>query len=293
MTNLVAIAAFALWGYLLYSSNDEEGIEGVPNRSMAKFAVTVAVALLYITCMFGVNLYFRSSTASYAIPNVYHRMITLVFALTLVTLMGRGKLRLSAWLQLAAMAVCFVYFLGSQGEVNELRGMVLAGKAAWGHFYMQWVDTLLLGTLFYLVIQNIRKQPEEFAASEKALSIIITLLLLTFLSMELLHIYVIAGYHSYSVARLEEQYSKAGLTVIWALSSFVLMLLGMKHRKKTLRIISLVLFSVVLLKLFLMDISEISEGGKILAFILLGVLLLTVSLLYQKLKKIITDEEKV
>ena len=191
------------------------------------------------------------------------------------------------------MAVCFVYFLGSQGEVNELRGMVLAGKAAWGHFYMQWVDTLLLGTLFYLVIQNIRKQPEEFAASEKALSIIITLLLLTFLSMELLHIYVIAGYHSYSVARLEEQYSKAGLTVIWALSSFVLMLLGMKHRKKTLRIISLVLFSVVLLKLFLMDISEISEGGKILAFILLGVLLLTVSLLYQKLKKIITDEEKV
>jgi hypothetical protein len=38
------------------------------------------------------------------------------------------------------------------------------------------------------------------------------------------------------------------------------------------------------------DIQEMSEGGKIAAFISLGVLLLIISFMYQKLKKLLTDE---
>jgi uncharacterized membrane protein len=66
--------------------------------------------------------------------------------------------------------------------------------------------------------------------------------------------------------------------------------LGMKHRYKPLRIISLCLFAVSLLKLFLFDITNIGPGGKIAAFILLGVLLLTVSFMYQRLKKLLIDD---
>ena len=56
---------------------------------------------------------------------------------------------------------------------------------------------------------------------------------------------------------------------------------------KHLRIISLSLFLITLLKLFLVDIKGISEGGKIAAFISLGVLLLVVSFMYQRLKKLL------
>ena len=87
-----------------------------------------------------------------------------------------------------------------------------------------------------------------------------------------------------------QQYSKAGLTIVWALCSFAIMWLGMKHKFKTLRIISLVLFSLALVKLFLFDIRTVSEGGKIAAFIMLGILLLIISFMYQKLKKIIIDD---
>jgi uncharacterized membrane protein len=76
------------------------------------------------------------------------------------------------------------------------------------------------------------------------------------------------------------------------LSSFGLMWLGMHYKSKTLRIISLCIFSLALLKLFFFDIADVSEAGKIVAFILLGVLLLTISFMYQKLKKIIIDNEK-
>jgi uncharacterized membrane protein len=44
---------------------------------------------------------------------------------------------------------------------------------------------------------------------------------------------------------------------------------------------------VTLIKLFLIDIKGISEGGKIAAFISLGVLLLIVSFMYQRLKKLL------
>ena len=63
--------------------------------------------------------------------------------------------------------------------------------------------------------------------------------------------------------------------------------LGLKMKLKHLRIISLSLFLITLLKLFLVDIKGISEGGKIAAIISLGVLLLVVSFMYQRLKKLL------
>ena len=83
----------------------------------------------------------------------------------------------------------------------------------------------------------------------------------------------------------------AGYTVIWGIYSFGLMIYGMRKKIRFLRIFSLVIFSITLFKLFAFDIRNISEGGKILAFISLGVLLLVVSFMYQKLKQIIVDGE--
>jgi len=85
----------------------------------------------------------------------------------------------------------------------------------------------------------------------------------------------------------ENLYYKAGLSILWGLCSFAMMWLGMKHSFKVLRIISLTLFTITLVKLFLYDIQNIPPGGKIAAFILLGVLLLIISFMYQRLKRII------
>jgi uncharacterized membrane protein len=88
-------------------------------------------------------------------------------------------------------------------------------------------------------------------------------------------------------------YIKTGLPILWGLCSFTFMWLGMHYKYRTLRIISLSLFTLTLLKLFIFDIRNIPAGGKIAAFFCLGVLLLVVSFMYQRLKKIIIDEEKV
>ena len=95
-----------------------------------------------------------------------------------------------------------------------------------------------------------------------------------------------------SLETLERIYVKTGLPILWGLCSFAFMWLGMKHKYKPLRIISLTLFSITLAKLFLFDISNIPVGGKIAAFFCLGILLLVVSFMYQRLKKIISDDEE-
>jgi len=66
----------------------------------------------------------------------------------------------------------------------------------------------------------------------------------------------------------------------------------MKKKMKMLRIIALSLFFFTLLKLFAVDVWDMSEGGRIAAFISLGIILLVVSFLYQKLKKLIFEEEE-
>jgi uncharacterized membrane protein len=87
-------------------------------------------------------------------------------------------------------------------------------------------------------------------------------------------------------------YVKTGLPVLWGLLSFALMWLGMRYKLRVMRVASLTLFSLTLLKLFLFDIKNIPVWGKIAAFFCLGVLLLIVAFMYQRTaKKSIADDE--
>ena len=90
-----------------------------------------------------------------------------------------------------------------------------------------------------------------------------------------------------------EQTHKFGYPILWGVTSFVMVVLGLRNKNKQLRVIGLSLFSLIVLKLFLFDVWGMNEGGKILAFVLLGVLLLVVSFMYQRLKKILSNDEEI
>ncbi|MBF8456100.1 DUF2339 domain-containing protein [Kaistella sp. G5-32] len=95
------------------------------------------------------------------------------------------------------------------------------------------------------------------------------------------------------IYNLETQIVKVGFPVLWGIISFGLLIVGIKRGWKQLRIIALVLLGVTVVKLFTYDINDASETGKIIAFILLGVLILIISFVYQKLKKLVSDEPKI
>ncbi|MES2836449.1 MAG: DUF2339 domain-containing protein [Bacteroidota bacterium] len=86
-----------------------------------------------------------------------------------------------------------------------------------------------------------------------------------------------------------------GYTLLWGFYSLSLIVYGIKKKSKVLRITAICIFGITLIKLFVIDIQTLSKGFKIVAFLALGALLLTVSFLYQKFAKIIfaSDEEPI
>jgi uncharacterized membrane protein len=160
------------------------------------------------------------------------------------------------------------------------------------HFLAHWVTALLVAMMIYRCIAWWRKGMLQ-ALSPVAFSWMICIVIVIFLSAEVqLLINAIFYSKSLSFDRISTVYVKTGLPILWGLSSFVFMWLGMRAKFKPLRIISLALFSLTLLKLFLFDIRNIPVAGKIAAFFCLGVILLVVSFMYQRLKKIIIEDEE-
>ena len=88
----------------------------------------------------------------------------------------------------------------------------------------------------------------------------------------------------------KRQIIKIGYPILWGVFAFVFLIIGIKRQWKSLRIIALSLLGLTIVKLFVYDINNVSETGKIIAFILLGVLILIISFVYQKIKKLVVDE---
>lgn len=72
------------------------------------------------------------------------------------------------------------------------------------------------------------------------------------------------------------------LSLFWTLYASVLILAGVKRNSPLLRWQALVLFGLAIVKVFLYDISYLDRFYRILSLLILGVLLLVVSFLYQK-----------
>lgn len=286
VTNAVAAASFAAYALLLKKGKDAAAASDL-QKTLLTIAAVIGVVIAYLTALFGVNLFFRHA-AGYEAPNVYHRLVTeAVVAVGLILLRRRYSNRSTGW-GVAAVAGYLLYHLLSISLVTGLRNGVLAQNIPAVHLAFHWVSTAAALILVYAALQPLPKAPLPHVPSSR-LGLVASIALLIFFSQEAAHVFI-ALFYKGNIAAGEEQYGKAVLTIVWGLCSFGAMWLGMRHKSRPLRIVSLSIFALALLKLFFFDLAGMSEGGRIAAFILLGVLLLTISFMYQKLKKIIIDE---
>ena len=83
----------------------------------------------------------------------------------------------------------------------------------------------------------------------------------------------------------------AGLSLSLATAGVAQMVAGMRMHRKDLRIISLVTFALVIGKLIIYDLWKMPAVGKIVTFIILGIVLLVLSFMYQRLKNVLFDND--
>jgi len=117
---------------------------------------------------------------------------------------------------------------------------------------------------------------------KQALEIIIHICLIWVVCSELIHLKRMNG---------GGDFYRAGLTIFGGIYAFGLIAFGIWKKRAHLRIMALILFGMTILKLFTYDIAKVNSGGKTIAFISLGVLLLVISFLYTKYKHLILPGE--
>lgn len=94
--------------------------------------------------------------------------------------------------------------------------------------------------------------------------------------------------HSQKIEQLRNL-KQLSISGVWLLYSIALMVIGIWRREQGLRLLSIGIFGITILKIFLYDLSFLSTLYRIFAFIGLGLILLLVSYLYQKYKSFIFD----
>lgn len=183
----------------------------------------------------------------------------------------------------------FTYLMFSQQFFDVQVAILVDHKVEASHFLAHWIGAVFVLLLFYRLISNLRDTLKDAA---KPASWLISGALVLFLSLEICLVTVSLFYKpGLQIGHIETIYIKTGLPILWGIASFALMWLGMRYKTRVLRIVSLTLFTITLVKLFAYDIENIPAAGKIAAFFCLGVLLLIISFMYQKVKVIITEDE--
>ena len=80
-----------------------------------------------------------------------------------------------------------------------------------------------------------------------------------------------------------------GISILWSLFALALILGGIRRNVRVLRYVGLGLFALVAWKLFFRDLSELGEQYRIIAFIIMGAVILSGSFVYLKYREAFAD----
>jgi uncharacterized membrane protein len=78
---------------------------------------------------------------------------------------------------------------------------------------------------------------------------------------------------------------RLSLSMVWMVYGGAMLVIGLWRRNKLLRMMALALLSITIIKVFFFDLSSLERLYRIISFIVLGVILLAVSFLYQRLRQ--------
>ena len=293
ITSIFSLASI-VFTYLLLKKEKQESAENV---YLYKMVLSWAgVIVLYLANLLELRNQLDQADLTYSTQTVIIGTYNMLFILGLLLVEKRVALQKNiqkafSFLGFAAMAFYLIYY---HGEIVSARdGYLLYAEPSTG-FLFHYILIILLLLITGITLPKIQQQKEFNLITYNFYSWFYVFFFVFLASAELDHsVLLLANVTTETQSHILLQNHKIGYPILWGVTSFILIAIGLKTKKKHLRIISLTLFLVTLLKLFFVDIRGISEGGKIAAFISLGVLLLVVSFMYQRLKKLLLDDESV
>ena len=294
ITGLFCAGTLLVFYRLLYKEADRFFLLELTNTLVRIIVSLFAILILFITGFAEVSYQFSNHFPTIGLYLIYQIIYCFGFMYLLFFVVRKHL----SWITDAMITVIIaggtiLYIFQAQNLYNTFIKLMNSSTLHLHFIGIIAADALVLLTLWKL-INALRKQLVTEGKEDDIFTYIVTAVITVLFSIMGEHIFIQIYHPSMdSLQYAENLYQKAGLTVIWSMVSFVIIRFGILHNYKPLRVSALALFAISLVKLFVYDISNIPPAGKIIAFILLGVVLLVVSFMYQKIKAIVLKEEEI
>lgn len=319
-------AVISLFGVSHLLKDEREGIKllgiGFNPEKYKKLVLGLGYAIAYLVGIFEVsyqsNYAITNPSSAVALPVAYHLLFFALLARYVVKKKTEG--RYQGTILIAVINIVLFAFWFSNYAFREHEDIMASGTGKSIAFYLHYISLLII-IYFGLLLYRINSEKKIFSMLNKKFFVWAAAFFIIYIASSevMLHGLVLmnspvtlhdiqtspifASYKSEipylreliakdSIDLARTKIIKTDFPVLWGILAFGFLIIGIKKQVKTIRIIALSLLGLTILKLFLYDISNISETGKIMSFILLGILILIISFVYQKIKILVIDETK-
>lgn len=291
VTGLVAVLSLFVSRLLLKKDDESHLFVDFTVRNYRNVLGIVSLLVLYVVLFLEIHHQLHAHIHYFATIDLMLGSFNFLYLLFLLFMASRSSIKQFAETMVGLTLLLLIsYPMFYHHMAVKARNFYLVKHGEINGYMYHYVLLLLMVVLLFFCHRILRPKPYFKQGVETILMIYMSLMLIFLSSAELDHSVVFLSDPAHIASTLTQNH-KIGFPILWGICSFALIFLGMRYKKRELRIISLSLFLVIILKLFIFDLRGMSEGGKIASFIFLGVVLLVVSFMYQKLKKLVLDDD--
>jgi uncharacterized membrane protein len=306
VTGIVVVISLLITSALAKKETEEDDvISGWSTKGYRQFLNVMGITLLFLTGFFEMHYQLMmQGTPDYEFA-IYSATYTGIFTIALYLLSRPLKLDyLALPVGIIGVGMMVLYgFLPHISTIDARNHFLLYNGEGKNAFLFHYIHAIVIIAFTFLIYHFIDKGKYDKQLKDGFLWLMcFTLVFIA--SAELDHTYIIGGFSSFDglqsnpgigmdeIKHLASQSHKIGFPILWGISSFIMIVIGMQKKIRMLRIIALVLFAVTIIKLILLGVYGESQTGKIIAFIVSGIILLLVSFLYQKLKQLVLEKDQ-
>ncbi len=180
-----------------------------------------------------------------------------------------------------AALLLFSFVIEGLNDLSQLRDSFLTQLDATyysrnsGNIIIRYVSMLFMIPLLVIIYKNMQTN-DMSDVLKKVERIFFHFVVLALLSSELINILELSGI---------QDSDKLALSILWGAYALGLIIFGLVKDLKFVRITAISIFGITLIKLFFYDLSSMGTIAKTIVMMVLGVLLLVASFLYNKYKK--------
>lgn len=295
ITGLVVIAGFVVSKLLLRKENEKSTLSNGNTNLFSLSNCCRIIGLLVIGLTYLVPFLELNYQVEYRLEIDYNTslrsMVMIAYTsiyVSVLTFLYRKQIAEKSFIFALLSVFTVIYSLVYWYYVTELRDdtywLTTYPKA---YFLLHFVAIIPVTLLIITLIRNVKTAaPNRLKIFYWVMTIVSTLLL--GLETENISVMLFANGSNYSSVLYDVR--TFVFPVLWALIAMTLMVWGLKGKEVILRKISLIFFALIIVKFYAYDVWHMSQAGRIISFIMLGVIILLVSFLQQKIKTLVKED---